>query len=109
MKYLLLLIAIIFEVIGTASLNASQQFTKLTPSLLCLVAYIGAFYFMSLTLRSMPVGTAYALWSGVGIVLTAIIGLFLFKQVPDTAALVGMTLIVAGVLVMNLLSKTTGH
>ncbi|MBD2704609.1 multidrug efflux SMR transporter [Spirosoma sp. BT702] len=109
MKYLYLLIAIIAEVIATSALNASNQFTKWVPSLITLVGYGVAFYFLSLTLRSMPIGIVYAVWSGVGIVLVALVGIVVFKQVPDLPAIIGMGLIIAGVLIMNLLSKTTGH
>ena len=109
MKYVYLLTAIIAEVIATSALNASDQFTKWVPSLITLVGYGIAFYFLSLTLRSMPVGIVYASWSGIGIVLVALVGMFVFRQVPDLPAIVGMVLIITGVLVMNLLSKTTGH
>lgn len=109
MKYLYLLVAILAEVIATSALNASNQFTKWLPSLITLIGYGIAFYFLSLTLRSMPVGLVYAVWSGVGIVLVALVGIIFFKQVPDLPAIIGMVLIIAGVLIMNLLSKMTGH
>ena len=109
MKYLFLAIAIISEVIATNAMNASQQFTKLIPSLLTILGYASAFYFLSLTLRTMPLGTAYAVWSGVGIVLTALVAMVLFKQVPDAPAIFGMVLIIAGVLVMNIFSKASVH
>ena len=109
MKYLFLAIAIISEVIATNAMNASQQFTKLIPSLLTILGYASAFYFLSLTLRTMPLGTAYAVWSGVGIVLTALVAMVLFKQVPDAPAILGMVLIIAGVLVMNIYSKASVH
>lgn len=107
MKYLFITIAIVAEVIATSALNASQQFSKLLPSVITVVGYLTSFYFLSLTLRTMPIGVAYAIWSGVGIVLTALAGIFLFKQIPDVPALIGMGLIIAGVLVMNLLSKAS--
>jgi small multidrug resistance pump len=109
MKYLFLAIAIISEVIATNAMNASQQFTKLIPSLLTILGYASAFYFLSLTLRTMPLGTAYAVWSGVGIVLTALVAMVLFKQVPDAPAIFGMVLIIARVLVINIFSKTSVH
>ena len=109
MKYLFLAIAIISEVIATNAMNASQQFTKLIPSLLTILGYASSFYFLSLTLRTMPLGTAYAVWSGVGIVLTALVAMVLFKQVPDAPAILGMVLIIAGVLVMNIYSKASVH
>jgi small multidrug resistance pump len=109
MKYLYLFAAIVAEVVATSALNASQQFTKLVPSLITIVGYLISFYLLSLALRSLPIGLAYAVWSGVGIVLTALVGVILFKQVPDTPAILGMILIIAGVLVMNLFSKMNGH
>ena len=109
MKYLYLFAAIVAEVVATSALNASQQFTKLVPSVITIVGYLISFYLLSLALRSLPIGVAYAVWSGVGIVLTAMVGVYLFKQVPDTPAIIGMILIIAGVLVMNLFSKMNGH
>lgn len=109
MKYLFLAIAIISEVIATNAMNASQQFTKLIPSLLTILGYASSFYFLSLTLRTMPSGTAYAVWSGVGIILTALVARVLFKQVPDAPSIFGMMLIIAGVLVMNIFSKASVH
>jgi small multidrug resistance pump len=107
MKYVYLFIAIVSEVIATSSLKASNEFTKLWPSVIVVLGYASAFYFMSLTLKSMSVGIAYAIWSGVGIVLISISGYFLYKQRLDLPAILGMALIVAGVLVINLFSKST--
>jgi len=107
MKYLFLLIAILSEVAATSALRASNQFTKLWPSVIVVIGYASAFYFMSLTLKSIPVGIAYAIWSGVGIVLISITGYFLYKQKLDMPALMGMGLIIAGVLVINIFSKST--
>jgi small multidrug resistance pump len=107
MKYLYLLIAILSEVAATSALRASDQFTKLWPSVIVVIGYASAFYFMSLTLKSIPVGIAYAIWSGVGIVLISITGYFLYKQKLDMPALLGMGLIIAGVLVINIFSKST--
>ena len=107
MKYLFLLIAILSEVAATSALRASDQFTKLWPSVIVVIGYASAFYFMSLTLKSIPVGIAYAIWSGVGIVLISITGYFLYKQKLDMPALMGMCLIIAGVLVINIFSKST--
>jgi small multidrug resistance pump len=109
MKYLLLLIAIIAEVTATSALNASNGFTKLIPSLIVIVGYGVAFYCLSLTLKSIPLGIAYAIWSGLGVVLTAIVGLLLFKQRLDAAAIVGLSLIVMGVIVLNVFSKSAVH
>jgi small multidrug resistance pump len=107
MKYIYLLIAILSEVAATSALRASDQFTRLWPSVIVVVGYGLAFYFMSLTLKSIPVGIAYAIWSGVGIVLVSITGFLLYKQRLDMSAILGMGLIVAGVLVINLFSKST--
>ncbi len=107
--YLYLLTAVIFETIGTSALQASEQFTRPKPLLLTAACYAATFYFLSLTLRAMPLGVAYAIWSGAGIVLIALIGLVWFGQKPDTAALIGLTLIVAGVAVINLFSQTVAR
>lgn len=108
MKYVYLFIAIISEVVATSSLKASEGFTKLWPSILVIVGYALAFYFLSITVKVMPVGISYAIWSGVGIVLVTIAGIYFYKQVPDLPAIIGMALIAAGVLVINIFSKTKG-
>jgi small multidrug resistance pump len=108
-KYLFLLIAIVSEVIGTSALNSSEGFSKLWPSVLTVAAYGVAFYCLSLTLKQIPVGVAYAIWSGLGIVLVTLVGIVLFKQKPDAPAVIGMALIVAGVVVMNVFSKMSAH
>lgn len=105
-SYLLLLIAIICEIIGTSTLKNSEQFTKLIPSIITIIAYAGAFYSLSLALKTIPVGIAYAIWSGVGIVFIALIGWLIFKQTLDTPAIIGLALIIIGVLIINLFSKT---
>jgi small multidrug resistance pump len=107
--YFYLMTAVVFETIGTSALQASEQFTKPKPLLLTLICYGAAFYFLSLTLRVMPVGVAYAIWSGLGIVLIALIGLAWFGQKLDMPALVGLALIIAGVIVINLFSKSVAH
>ena len=109
MTYLYLSIAIIAEVIATSALKASDEFTRLIPSIVVIVGYATTFYFMSLVLRVMPVGVTYAIWSGMGIVLVAIVSFFLYKQTPDIPAIIGMVLIVSGVAVINLFSKTVSH
>ena len=109
MTYLHLAIAIVAEVIATSALKASDGFTRLGPSLFVVAGYAVAFYFLSLTLRTMPVGIAYAIWCGGGIVLIALIGWLVLGQKLDTPALAGMALIMAGVAVINLFSKSTGH
>ncbi|ODS82426.1 MAG: QacE family quaternary ammonium compound efflux SMR transporter [Devosia sp. 66-14] len=109
MAYGYLAVAIIAEVIATTALRAADGFTQLWPSLISIVGYVVAFYFLSLTLRSMPVGIAYAIWSGVGIVLISLAGWLIYKQLLDLPALIGMALIMAGVIVINLFSKTAAH
>jgi len=107
LNWLYLGIAIVAEVIGTSALKTSEGFTRLLPSVVVVVSYVISFYLLSLTLRSIPVGIVYAVWSGVGIVLIALIGAFFFRQTLDTPAIVGIGLILAGVLVINLFSHTT--
>ncbi len=107
--YLYLTVAIIFEVIGTSALKASDTFTRLVPSLVTLVAYPVCFFFLALSLRTIPVGIAYAMWSGLGIVLIALIGWFWFKQTLDGPALLGLALIIAGVVVANTFSQSLPH
>ena len=109
MKYVFLLLAILSEVAGTVALEASAQFTKHFLSFLTIVGYGLALYFLGLTLRTMPIGIAYAIWSGVGTVMVAAVGVVFFKQHLDMPSIVGMTLIIMGVLVMNLLSKAVQH
>lgn len=109
MAYLYLLVAIVAEVIATSALKASEGFTRVGPVALVVVGYGVAFYMLSLTLRTIPVGVAYAMWSGLGIVLISIAARVLFGQKLDAPALIGMALIIAGVLVMNLWSKSSTH
>jgi small multidrug resistance pump len=104
--WLFLSIAIISEVVATSALKASAGFTQLWPSLLVIAGYSAAFFFLSLTLRTMPVGIAYAIWSGVGIVLITLIAWVVLGQPLDGPAIVGLTLIVAGVVVLNVFSKS---
>lgn len=109
MNWLYLIIAIVSEVIGTSALKASEGFTKLNASLLVILGYGTAFYFLSLTLKTIPVGVAYAVWSGVGVVLVTLVGMFLFNQRIDLAGWLGIVLISSGVIVLNLFSKTSVH
>jgi small multidrug resistance pump len=109
MVYLYLVIAIVGEVVATSALKASDSFTKPLPSLLVVAGYGVAFYFLSVCLRSMSVGVAYAMWSGLGVVLVTAAAAVLYKQVPDGWAVLGMAFIVAGVLVLNLLSNSVAH
>jgi len=109
MTYLFLAIAIIAEVAATSALKASEEFTRLIPSIIVVVGYGVAFYFMTLVLREIPIGITYAVWSGLGIVLVAIVGFFLYKQTPDIPAIIGISLIISGVIVIHLFSKTISH
>lgn len=105
--WLYLGIAIVTEVIGTSALKSAEGFTRLLPSVVVIVSYAISFYLLSLTLKSIPVGIVYAVWSGVGIVLLALIGAFFFKQTLDAPAIIGIGMILAGVVVINLFSHTT--
>ncbi|ACI56275.1 small multidrug resistance protein [Rhizobium leguminosarum bv. trifolii WSM2304] len=107
--YGLLFAAIVLEVIGTTALQLSQQFTRIGPTVLVVACYAAAFYCLSLTLKSIPVGIAYAIWSALGIVLISSVGLVFFKQRLDLPAIVGLGLIISGVLVVNLFSKSVSH
>ncbi len=107
--YLFLLLAITTETIGTSALQASHQFTRLIPTVVVVLSYGLSFYFLGLTLKYMPVGVVYAIWSGLGMVLIAIIGYAMFGQKLDVAAVLGLALIIAGVLVIHLFSKSATH
>jgi len=109
MTYFYLAIAIIAEVVATSVLKASAEFTRLVPSLIVVVGYGIAFYFMTLVFLSIPVGITYAIWSGLGIVLVTIIGAVLYKEIPDIPAVIGIGLIIAGVIVINVYSNTVGR
>lgn len=102
-------IAIVGEVIATSFLRASAGFTQLVPSVIVVVGYCVTFYFFSLALQTIPVGIGYAIWSGVGIILVSIIAFFAYGQSLDLPALIGIGLILAGVLVINLFSQSSGH
>lgn len=108
-SYLFLMAAIIFETLATSMLKSSEQFTKLTPSIVTVLAYIGSFYFLSLSLKTIPIGIAYGIWGGAGIVLITLIGIFAFKQIPDLPAVIGICLILAGVIIINFFSKVQAH
>jgi small multidrug resistance pump len=109
MSYLYLSIAIVSEVIGTAALKASNEFTNLVPSLIVVAGYASAFYFLTLTLRTIPVGIAYAIWAGVGIVLICLVSWILYKQSLDLPAIIGVALIAAGVVLINGFSDSLHH
>lgn len=104
-----LLGAIALEVAGTSLLQASQQFTRAWPTAGVAVCYGLAFYLLSIALRQMPVGIAYAIWSGLGVVLISVVGAAVFRQRLDLPAMAGLAMIVGGVVVINLFSKTVGH
>lgn len=109
MKYLLLAVAIVAEVIATTAMKQSEGFSRLPWTIVTVVGYLIAFYFLSQTLRSIPTGVAYAIWSGVGIVLISAAAWAFQGQRLDLPAVVGMGLIISGVVVMNVFSKVTGH
>ena len=107
--YLFLLIAVLFETFGSSCLQASQQFTRFWPSLGVVVGFAGAFWFFTLVLKELPLGITYALWSGIGIILITVSGRVLFGQKLDPAAFLGLGLIITGILVINLFSKSGTH
>jgi small multidrug resistance pump len=109
MPWLYLGTAIVAEIIATSALKATDGFTRLIPSLVVLAGYATGFYFLSLTLRTIPLGIAYAVWSAVGIALISVIGWVLYKQSLDAPAIIGLGLIVAGVVVINGFSKSVAH
>lgn len=109
MKYLMLSAAIVFEVLATTAMKQSEGFSSLPWTVVTLIGYAIAFWFLSQTLRSIPTGMAYAIWSGVGIVLISAIAWLFQGQTLDSPAMLGMALIVAGVVVMNLFSSSTAH
>ncbi len=109
MQWLYLTVAIISEVIATSALKAAEGFTRWWPSLIVVIGYASAFYFLSLTLRTIPLGMAYAIWSGVGVALVTLIGWGVYHQSLNLAAIIGISLIVSGVVVLNLFSKAVAH
>ena len=109
MKYLYLFLAIIFETSGSSLLNASRQFTRLWPSIFSILFFVGSLYFLSIALKSIPLGMAYSIWAGLGIVLTTIVGVLAFNQKIDIPAIIGISLIIAGVIVLNIFSKMQVH
>lgn len=108
-SWIFLGVAIVAEVVATSGLKASEGFTRLWPSLLVIAGYAIAFYFLSMTLKEIPVGLAYAIWAGLGIVLVAFIGWLVYGQTLDAASVIGMALIIAGVVVINVFSTATAH
>ena len=108
-SYLILFLAIVFETVATSFMKQSEQFTKLIPAIVTIVGYIGAFYCLSIVMKTIPVGIAYAMWSGVGIILITLIGLVVFKQHLDLAAFIGLGFISAGVIIINVFSHSVSH
>ena len=108
-QWIFLFAAIVSEVIATSALKACDGFSRLWPTFTAVVGYTAAFYFLSLTLKTVPVCVAYAIWSGVGVALIALIGWLFFGQSMDIPAIIGLVLIVAGVVVLNLFSNTVSH
>lgn len=108
-NYLYLALAIIAETMATTALKMSEQFTRPLPSVVVVIGYAAAFYLLSLSLRTIPIGVAYAVWSAVGIVLVTVAGMVMFKQVPDLPAVIGLLLIIAGVVTINVFSKMSAH
>ncbi|QIK41360.1 DMT family transporter [Pontivivens nitratireducens] len=109
MPWFLLTLAIIGEIVGTTALKLSEGFTRPLPGIVAIIGYAVAFYFLAMVLRTIPIGVAYAVWSGVGVAAMALIGLVMFGQKLEPAAIIGITLIVAGVVVLNTMSGTSGH
>ncbi|MFM0739763.1 SMR family transporter [Paraburkholderia xenovorans] len=107
--YALLAIAIVAEVIATSAMRASEGFSRLLPAVVVVIGYGIAFYCLSLTLKTIPVGIVYAVWSGAGIVLITLVAVVMYKQVPDLPAIIGLGLIIAGVAVLNMFSKMQAH
>ena len=108
-SYIALGIAIAAEVVATTALKASDSFTRLWPSAIAITGYAIAFYFLTITLRTLPTGIAYAIWSGLGIVLITLASFVVYRQSVDLPALLGMALIIAGVVVLNVFSKSSSH
>lgn len=109
MQWVFLAVAIVSEVIGTSALKASEGFSRLWPSVIVVISYASAFYFLSLTLKTISVGVAYAIWSGAGVALITLIAWALYGQTLDLPEAIGILLIVAGVIVLNLSSSTQSH
>ena len=109
MVYLYLAIAIIVEVVAASALKASDGFTRPVPTAIVIVGYLTAFYLLTVIVKTLPVGITYAIWAGMGIVLVAIVSAVMYKQIPDWPAIIGMGLIIAGVIIINLFSKSGAH
>jgi small multidrug resistance pump len=107
--YLLLFVAIVAEVVATSALKASENFTRLVPSAMVVAGYAIAFTCLSMTLKTLPLGVAYAIWSGVGTALVAVVGWLVYKQQLDLPAIAGIALIITGTIILNLFSKVAAH
>lgn len=107
--FLILFFAILSEVIGTVALKLSNGFTKPMPSVVVVIGYGASFYLLSLALKVMPIGVAYAIWSGVGLILTVIAGMILWRETLDWARVVGILLILVGIVFINVISKSPAH
>lgn len=107
--FLILFFAILSEVIGTVALKLSNGFTKPMPSVVVVIGYGASFYLLSLALKAMPIGMAYAIWSGAGLILTVIAGMILWRETLDWARVVGIILIIAGIVFINVISKSPAH
>lgn len=108
-NWIFLCVAIVSEVIATSALKQSDGFTKLAPSIVVVVGYGIAFYLLALTLRTIPMGVSYAIWSGLGVALITLVGWLQYDQKLDAAAIIGIAMIISGVIVMNVFSKTLEH
>lgn len=109
MNYIFLLIAILCEIISTSCLKASAGFTKPIPAIISLFGFGFALYFLSLAIRTIPIGIAYAIWSGIGIILTILLAWFIYNQKPDLWAIVGIIFVIIGILIINIMSKMSNH
>ena len=109
MVYFYLAIAIIVEVIAASALKASDGFSRPVPTAIVIVGYLTAFYLLTVIVKTLPVGITYAIWAGMGIVLVAIVSAVMYQQIPDLPAIIGMTLIIGGVIIINVFSKTAVH
>jgi len=109
MAYIYLTIAVICEVVATSSLKATSEFTRLVPTLVVITGYLTAFYFLTLSLKTLTIGVAYAIWSGVGIVLIAVFGYIIYREMLDIPAIIGILLILSGIVVINIFSGTVTH
>lgn len=108
-QYLFLLLAIICEVVWATMLKSTEQFTRLVPTVITVVTYMGGLFFLSLAVRTLPVGIAYAIWAGVGMVFIALLGVVFYKQHLDLPAVIGLTFILVGVVIINVFSKSIAH